>query len=419
MNTDRRPSVTLRTLGCKLNQAETEQLALQFAARGWHVTGGDSADVCIVNTCTVTHIADRKSRHMVRMLKKQNPQGQVIATGCYAERKPEALLKAGADIAAGNGQKAGLAESVCANGVSAPSLPGSIDGGRVRSFVKIQDGCSNFCSYCIVPYVRGRETSLAADDIIARIRERAALGYREVVLTGTRIGTYAHEGLGLAQLVKRILSGTDIERLHLSSLEPDEVTEDLLDICGSPRVCRHFHLALQHGSASVLKRMRRRYTPEQYREAVTRIRRILPDAAVTTDIMAGFPGESEDEFAESLAFCREMDFAAIHVFPYSARPGTAAAAMPGQVGEAVRKERSRTMLALARRSVRTFAQRFTGQLVDVLWENEEEPGSGIYSGLSSNYLRIYTRSSRDLANSIVPVKIAGVEKGRLWGEQVL
>ncbi len=420
MNADMRPSITLRTLGCKLNQAETEQLALQFAARGWRVTDGDSADVCIVNTCTVTHIADRKSRHLVRMLKKRNPQGQVIAAGCYAERASEALLKAGADSVSGNGQKESLAGRIRAQEIRSTAFPGSANGSaRVRSFIKIQDGCSNFCTYCIVPFVRGPERSLAIEDIIARIQQRTRLGYREAVLTGTRIGTYNREGLNLSKLIESILLRTDIDRLHLSSLEPGEVTEELLRICLSPRVCRHFHLALQHGSAAVLKRMHRRYTPEQYRDAVGRIRGVLPDAAVTTDIMVGFPGESNAEFEESITFCQQMDFAALHIFPYSSRPGTAAAAMPGQAGEPLKKERSRIMLELARQSVQRFARRFTGQRADVLWENEEEAGSGLYSGLSLNYLRVYTHSVADLTNSITPVLLTCVKKGRLQGEQIL
>lgn len=419
MNTSEKPAVTLRTLGCKLNQAETEQLACRFARAGWRVTDGDRADVCIINTCTVTHIADRKSRHLIRMLKKQNPQGRVIATGCYAQRAPEALLKAGADFAAGNAEKEHLAEQVCADFIagstscnSAASLDGS---GRVRSFIKIQDGCSNFCSYCIVPYVRGRESCLARDDIVARIRDRVEAGYREVVLTGTRIGTYSHEGLDLADLVNRILSTTAIERLHLSSLEPDDVTDGLLDVCKSECVCRHFHLALQHGSDSVLARMNRRYTTAEYERAVERIRNILPSAAITTDIMAGFPGESEDEFKESLDFCRRMDFAALHVFPYSPRPGTGAAAMPHQVSEPLKKERSRTMLELARKSKQRFERKFAATQLSVLWENEEEQGSGLYSGLSDNYLRVYTRSRQNLTNRILPV-LTRLEKGKLWGE---
>lgn len=412
MNTNERPAVTFRTLGCKLNQAETEELAWQFARAGWRVTEGEKADVCIVNTCTVTHIADRKSRRLVRLLKKQNPHGQVIATGCYAERAPEALLRAGADIVAGNGEKESLPGRICAAGATTPTPIGS---SRVRSFIKIQDGCSNFCSYCIVPFVRGAESSLAPGDIVPRIASRVREGYREAVLTGTRIGSYSCEGLDLAALVSRILSATGIERLHLSSLEPSEVTEGLLDVCRSPRICRHFHLALQHGSDSVLERMNRRYTTAEYRTAVERIRNVLPDAAITTDIVVGFPGESAAEFEQSSRFCREMGFAALHIFPFSPRPGTAAAAMPEQVSEPVRKERGRSMLDLARRSKESFERRFIAQRLPVLWESETEKGSGIYSGLSDNYLRIHTRSTIDLTNSIVPV-LARMERGRLWGE---
>jgi len=406
---ERKPTISFQTLGCKLNQAETEALARKFIGREYSVTDGDQADVFILNTCTVTHIADRKSRHLIRMLRKNNPVALIVVTGCYAERVSEDLKDCGADLVAGNHQKMSLPGMLneklkhTESCVISPRVTKQSE--RVRSFIKIQDGCQNFCSYCIVPFVRREIYSVDTNDVVREVEARTIEGYREVVLTGTEIGSYKYDGTGLKQLIERLLIETQIKRLHLSSLQPREITEDLLDLWSSPRLCRHFHIALQSGSDFVLRRMRRRYSLRDYRKAVAAIREKIPDVAITTDVMVGFPDESEEEFEESYSFCKEMTFAALHVFAYSPRPDTLAAKMPEKVNEKVKKQRSLRILELAAESADKFSQRFVGQTKEVLWENEVKAGSGIYSGLTDNYIRVYARSERELTNTIAKTRL--------------
>ena len=417
-----KPKVAFHTLGCKLNQAESELLARQFAEAGYCVANGDDADICVLNTCTVTHIADRKSRHLLRLMRKRNPEALLIATGCYAERAPQELAQVGADVVVGNEQKIHLLELIKDKVTSTPYCSSGqfvVDGiNRVRSFIKIQDGCSDFCAYCIVPKVREREYCLPEAEVVNQVKARASAGYREVILTGTKIGGYKHSGANLRHLVEQILADTEVERLHLSSLQPQEISPELLSLWQDPRLCRHFHLALQSGSDTVLKRMRRRYSVADYQKAVSLIRKAVPDAAVTTDVMLGFPGESDEEFEESYRFCREIGFANIHVFAYSPRPGTSVARMPEQVDDRLKKQRSLRMLELAQQSTHKFCERFLGRNTMVLWEKEMTPGSRIYSGLSDNYIRVFTESHQPLTNQLLPVRLVGLHKQGLWGEVI-
>jgi threonylcarbamoyladenosine tRNA methylthiotransferase MtaB len=412
--------VAFHTLGCKLNQAETELLARQFSEAGYCVVSGDGADIYVLNTCTVTHIADRKSRHFLRLWRKRNPQAFIVAAGCYAERVSQELSQFGADLVVGNEQKMHLLDLL--KEVSIPVARCSTgqfvaDGvSRVRSFIKIQDGCNDACVYCVVPRVRGREHCLPVVDIINEVKARVAAGYKEVVLTGTKIGDYGYNGAKLRQLVEQVLAVTGVERLHLSSLQPQDISPELLNLWQDARLCCHFHLALQSGSDAVLVRMKRHYSVEDYRQAVSLIRNAVPDVAITTDIMVGFPGESAEEFEESYRFCQEIDFANIHVFSYSPRPGTLAARMVRQVDDSLKKERSLRMLELARQSASKFCQRFLKQSMTVLWENEIVPGSGVYSGLSHNYIRVFTKSSEPLNNQFRSVRLIRLYKQGLWGE---
>ncbi len=418
----RKPAVTFQTLGCKLNQAETELLAAQFAEAGFGIASGTNADVCILNTCTVTHIADRKSRHLLRLLRKNNPDALIVVTGCYAERAPQDLSEIGVDLIIGNEQKMNIpqlvkrtldAKSSCLTGER--GLDSSL---RVRSFVKIQDGCDDFCAYCIVPLVRGSESCLPAEDIIATVKAKVAADYKEVILTGTKIGAYHYNGIDLKQLVHRILAETEIPRLHLSSLQPQEISEDLLGLWQNQRLCHHFHLALQSGSDTVLKRMKRQYSLADYIKAVSFIRKAVPAVAITTDIMVGFPGESAAEHEESYRFYRDIGFAAIHVFTYSPRPGTAAAEMKGQVNDKLKKERSLRMLALSKESSRSFQERFLGRTMPVLWETEVHQGSSLYSGLTGNYIRVFAESPQQISNTILPAKLTKTYQDGSWGEVV-
>ena len=404
---DARPRIHIETLGCKLNQAESERLVRDFIDSGYETADYDSADIIILNTCTVTHIADRKARHLVRMMKKANPGARVVVTGCYAERAANEIKGCGADLAVSNREKTQLPLSISPAGERQVSgdKTGTRADKRVRSFLKVQDGCRNYCSYCIVPLVRSDVFSVKADRIIAEALEREQEGYREIVLTGTEIGSYSDVSTGLPELIGLLLKRTVISRIHLSSLQPQHITDGLLRLWQSRRLVRHFHLALQSGSDDTLKRMNRRYTTSGYRKAVETIRKHVPDASVTTDIIEGFPGETEAEFDESYRFCQNMQFTAMHIFSYSPRPGTAAAGLPGRVNEKTKKGRSLRMLKLAADSADAFARRFTGRSTDVLWENDVKAGSGIYTGLTDNYLRAYTRSSGDLSNSITEAKL--------------
>jgi len=425
--------VAFYTLGCKLNQAETESLASRFSEAGFQlVSPGDGADIYIGNTCTVTHIADRKSRHWLRLARRRNPQALIIATGCYAQRSRQELAQL-ADFVVDNTEKENLLALT-----QTLSLEGRRLGEgatrqskmlaatfRTRSLMKIQDGCHSPCTYCIVPKVRPHEYSLPASQIIDEVNQKVALGYKEVVLTGTKVGSYkdtvlsASEGSStdLRDLVHRILTSTGIERLRLSSLQPSEISPEFLALWQDERLCRHFHLALQSGSETVLQRMKRSYSPDQYQRTINLIKEV-PEVAITTDIMVGFPGESDEEFEQSYSFCQQAGFANIHVFPFSPRPETAAAGMPEQIKDKVKQERNQRMLELSRSSRRSFCEQFLGQTMPVLWEKETSPESGIYSGLTGNYIRVFAHSEKSLSNEITPVKLVKFHNQGIWGEVI-
>ena len=400
--------IALETLGCKLNQAETESLARQFVQAGYElVHHPGEADVYILNTCTVTHTADAKARHQLRLARRQNPDIFIIATGCYAQRAAaEITAIAGVDCVVDNSEKSNLLQILKDIPQKAQSVTEPVAASapfRTRSFLKIQDGCQNFCSYCIVPFVRSAEISVPPESIIDEIRQRTNEGYQEVVLTGTRVGGYAFEGLDLRGLLQRILDETKIPGVRLSSLQPQEISPALINLWQNSRLCPHFHLSLQSGSTGVLKRMNRRYSPEDYQKTVKLIRKEVPAVAITTDVIVGFPGETDKEFEESLEFCKQLGFARIHVFSYSPRSGTAAAKMAKQVADKVKKERSRQMLALAEESANNFRESFTGEALDVLWEKQTDDGD--WTGMTGNYIRVYAKSKDNLRNKKSTIKI--------------
>ncbi|MBA7561569.1 Threonylcarbamoyladenosine tRNA methylthiotransferase MtaB [subsurface metagenome] len=400
------PRIALDTVGCKLNQAESQLFARQFAKAGYRLVAVDNgADVYILNTCTVTHVADGKCRRLLNQARRRNPNALVVAVGCYVERARQDLAGLnGVDLVLDNSQKMNLVPLLEQSGHLVRPESGSTTNAdfRTRAFVRVQDGCNNFCAYCIVPLVRGRERSIPVDRILAEVEQRVAGGDKEAVLTGTEIGSYSDEGIGLEGLLKRILEETEIARLRLSSLQPQEISAELVGLWHDERLCRHFHLSLQSGSDAVLERMGRRYTAADYKQAVDLIREAVPGVAVTTDVIVGFPGETEAEFQESYNFAKQMRFARIHVFPYSPRPETKAAAMPDQVEDKIKRERSRKMLALGRASIRNFRRKFMGKTVMVLWEKQT---CGVWSGLTDNYIRVFTKSDKDLTNQLLPVKL--------------
>ncbi len=414
--------VALDTIGCKLNQAETEILARQLLEAGYRlVSAADKADIYVLNTCTVTQIADSKSRHLLRLAHRQNPEARLVVTGCYAQRAPQELAQIeGVDFVLGNGQKPNLLRLLEDSGY--PSRANSAQAAtnrrdsilRTRAFVKVQDGCRNYCAYCIVPLVRGEEKSVPVERVIAEIKQRVVEGYQEVVLTGTEIGAYSCDGVGFVGLLERVLGQTAVNRVRLSSLQPQEVSSELVRLWSNERLCPHFHLSLQSGSDTVLRRMKRRYSVAEYRRAVSLIREAVPEVAITTDIIVGFPGETEEEFQESYDFCRQMEFARIHVFPFSTRAGTEAALMPQPVDDKVKKQRSRQMLALATASTLNFRKRYSGKTIPVLWEQQSH--NGVWTGLTGNYIKVYTRSSENLANKLLPAKLLEVKGDGVWGE---
>ena len=424
MNSQR--TVAIHTHGCKLNQSDSETLARQFLEAGYVVVGSSrDADVVVLNSCTVTATADSKARQFLRAARRHNPDALVVATGCYAQRAPTDLRNLEAvSLVVGNEGKTGLIDSVTTalDERAAPSRrsgesPAPARGlRRTRAMVKIQEGCDQVCAYCIVPKVRGRERSIPAAEIIDAINARAEDGYREVVLTGTQLGTYGFDipGASLPGLLTELLAQTSIDRIRVSSLQAQEITEGLLELWADPRLCPHFHVPLQNGSDRILAKMRRRYETRQFAETVALVRDAQPGAGVTTDVIVGFPGEGEAEFAESYNFARSMRFSDMHVFPYSSRPGTSAAYFQGQVDEPEKRERMGKMLALATEGAERFRRSQMGQVREVLWESTPV-GGDIWNGLTDNYLRVRVASELDLANEITPARLTGLEGDAMIG----
>jgi threonylcarbamoyladenosine tRNA methylthiotransferase MtaB len=430
--------VALLTLGCKLNQADSEAIARDLVAAGCQVVDRPAAaDAFIINTCSVTHVAERKGRHLARLARRLSPGAPLILTGCSVETAGPGLGAAtGADLILGNDEKSSVACRLLAGSPARPSgAPGdgvTLSGSplRTRAFVRVQEGCNDVCAFCIVPRTRGRERSVPVEDVLSAVRAREEEGMREVVLTGTQLGAYRSNGgvsSGPAVLLRALLAETTVPRLRLSSLQPQDITPELLSLWEDPRLCRHFHLALQSGSDAVLSRMRRRYTAGDFRRALALVRGRLPDAAITTDVIVGFPGESDADFEETYSFCRQAGFARLHVFPYSRRPGTGADRMSDQVSESVKRARTQRLLALARDLRADFARRFRGRVMPVLWERARPASGGpVWEGLTDNYLRAFTRSDADLRNRILPARLGGPAHsagpgevdGGLWGDLI-
>ena len=434
--------VSILTHGCKLNQSDSDTLARGFQDAGYSIVGpSEQADVYVVNTCTVTHVADRKARRALRSARRRDPSALVVATGCYAQRAPDALASMPeVDLVAGNRDKDRLVEMVRHAGSGpAPDGPDVIGqtvpaasiirrgdqarrgdgarqgdrarrGARCRAMVKIQEGCDQVCAYCIVPTVRGRERSIPPGDILETVRRRVGEGFKEVVLTGTQLGTYGFDipGTSLRDMLGMLLRESGVDRLRVSSLQPQELTRGLLELWRDRRLCPHFHMPLQSGSDRVLKRMRRRYTAREYADAVERVRSAAPDASITADVIVGFPGEDEDDFRQSMSLVKQVGFADLHVFPYSARPGTSAAYMGPRVDAATVGRRMSEMLALARAQGDDFRTASLGSVRPVLWERSSlREGRPMLVGLTDNYLRVVAEGPVSLVNSVTPARLTG------------
>ena len=420
------------TLGCKLNQSDSETIARRLVAEGVTVTDRPvvGADAFVINTCSVTHVADRKARHLVRLARRLSPKAEVILTGCYAETAPPDIAeRLGADAVFGNAAKDAiplrLIEHLSARGDPSAGCPATAGGGlRTRGFVKIQEGCNELCAFCIVPYTRGREVSVPVDEAVRQVQQREAEGVLEVVLTGTQLGNYGRD-LGWDErgphlLLQALLERTTIPRLRLSSLQAQDITPGLVRLWDNPRLCPHFHLPLQSGADRVLSRMRRRYSADRFRHAVALIRERVPSVAITTDVIAGFPGETDEDFEATLGLCEGIEFAAMHCFPYSKRPHTGAEAMDGHLPPDVRRERLERLLAVAESSSARFREGLLGCTADVLFEERKEGpfGSdqeGMWTGLTGNYARVYAGADDDLQNRLLPVRLEALNHDGVRG----
>ncbi len=426
------PTVSLLTLGCKLNQADSEAIARRLRGEGVRITDRPTpgADAFVINTCSVTHVADRKARHLVHMARRLSPDAEIILTGCYAETAPDNVAElTGADAVLRNVDKPAipdrLLERLRARGEPSAGCPTPVRSRlRTRAFVKIQEGCNEVCAFCIVPYTRGREVSVPIDRVVEEVRAREVEGVIEVVLTGTQLGNYGRDlgwrEHGPRRLLDALLARTSVRRIRLSSLQAQDISPDLLRLWGDGRLCPHFHLPLQSGSDAVLKRMRRRYTAGAYRRAAALIREHVPDVAITTDVIAGFPRETDADFEATLDLCRETGLAAIHAFPYSKRPHTGAALMTSQLPAQVRRQRLERLLEAGRESALAFRRGFLGRTMDVLWEERSNGPSaslrtGRWQGLTGNYMRVYTAADRDLTNRLLPTRLVGLEDEHVVG----
>ncbi|MCL4541440.1 MAG: tRNA (N(6)-L-threonylcarbamoyladenosine(37)-C(2))-methylthiotransferase MtaB [Chloroflexi bacterium] len=422
----RRLSVAFATLGCRLNQADSEELARSFLERGYSVIQeATRADVVVVNSCTVTREADRQSRQLVRHIVHHNPHTLMVLTGCYPSIDPvEAAAVEGVDLVITNQEKAQLVDRVSRilqeRGQALlpvlDDLPEPPPGwfGRTRVQLKVEEGCNNRCSFCIVPMARGRQRSRSIAECVEKVQRFVDEGYQEVVLTGTHLGGYGRDltvrgsdgryhTLGLADLLEAILIRTTLPRLRLSSVEPQDFPRQRLDLWSDHRLCRHFHLPVQSGSNAILRRMRRGYTRERYVALTEMIRSQVPGAAIMTDAIVGFPGEQEHDFADTCRLIEEVAFARVHVFPYSVREGTEAAAMPDHVAPSIIRQRSTTIAQLGEEAARCFRDAHAGQEAMVLWEEEVQPG--VWQGLTDNYLRVRALSPERLHNRISRVRL--------------
>jgi threonylcarbamoyladenosine tRNA methylthiotransferase MtaB len=422
--------IRLESIGCRLNIGEIDAMARRLAAAGHRIVRpGERAELCILNTCTVTTIASKKSRQLIRQLRRADPGAAIVVTGCDAELAPQKSLAAGVDLLVSNADKDRLLELIQSSGIlqdldldpgeATPFGPG--ESTRTRAFIKVQDGCDNRCSFCVVTIARGAGRSLFAESVLNEVRSVRRLGYQEVVISGVHLGSYGYDlgnRRGLQKLVRRILDETDVPRLRLSSLEPWDLDAAFFEVFADPRLQPHVHLPLQSGCDATLRRMARRTSEDEFSNLVAEVRSSIADVSVSTDIIVGFPGESEEEFEQSVAFVEEMAFSRLHVFRYSRREGTPAADMPGQAPGPVAQERSRRMHALGDELERAFNARFVGRELEVLWETSEPSGDQLrWSGLTPNYIRVTTTTSsdEDLFNRIMPTTILEPVPGGVVG----
>ena len=420
----------IATLGCKVNQYESEALDQMLRSRGHRpCADGERAEMIIVNTCAVTAEGERKVRQTVRRLRREHPGAQLALCGCWTQVDSAAAAALGADVIFGTGDRAGFADAVeaaaaekkTASEIDDPfrrrafeELPAGAYAGHARAYLKIEDGCDNFCAYCVIPYARGRVLSLPRERCAAALAALAARGYREIVVTGIEIASWGKDlknGQTLIDALEAMAAAAPEVRLHLGSLEPTVVTQDFVDRLRRLDVCPHFHLSLQSGCDATLRRMRRKYDTAEFYAVTERLRAAFPGCALTTDLICGFPGETEEEFAATLAFIEKCAFSAMHIFPYSVRPGTKAADMPGQLTREEKASRCRRARSVADRTRRAYLASCVGRTLEVLFETEKD---GVSVGHGENYIEVKV-SAAGLRRLVKKVKITAAEGEMLVG----
>ncbi len=426
-------TVSIFTLGCKVNQYETEAMEEAFQQAGYEVVDfEDGPGVYVINTCTVTHMSDRKCRQMIRRTKRINPQAIVAVVGCYSQADPE-IIEAieEVDLILGTNGRSHIVEMV--EEYKKNQIPMNFVDNimeihefeelqinnmqkRTRAYLKIQEGCNNYCSYCIIPYVRGNIRSRKPEDIINEVSRLAKQGFQEIVLTGIHVASYGKDlkDITLLEIMKQVQDIEGIQRIRLSSIEPGVVTQEFVEeISKLNKVCHHFHLSLQSGSDTVLKRMKRNYTAGEYKAAVKMLRARLSDVNFTTDIIVGFPGETQDEFNETLAFVQEIGFSHIHIFPYSVRSGTKAALMTDQVDPQIKNKRVKILTDAVSQMQQKILEQYIGQSLNVLIESNHQ--GDIYEGYTNNYIKVRTQSQKDCTNEFQTIKVTSVIDDTLYG----
>lgn len=435
---ERKKTMSIYTLGCKVNQYESEAVSSLFEQNGYEIVSFDQkSDIYIINTCTVTNLSDRKSRQAIRKAKKTNPDSSVAVMGCYAQTSSEDVLKIpGVNLVIGTKDRNRILEYVdrlqageCKiNAVddimtsrSFEELKVSTYKERTRACLKIQEGCSQFCSYCIIPYARGPVRSRKPQDIIEEVRELSRHGFTEIVLTGIHLASYGRDlkTTDLLDIIQKLNGIEGIHRIRLGSIEPTTITEEFVRaVAEMPKLCPHYHLSLQSGCDNTLRAMNRKYTSEEYGESAALLKKYIPDVAITTDIMVGFPGETEEDFEKSLEFAEKIGFSKIHVFKYSPRKGTPAAEAANQIAPEIKEARSEKMLALSERLEEQYLNKFIDREMEVLYEQELHDKKGFIEGLTKNYIRVAAQGGQEMTGKIVNTKLKKVS-GNLFEGNIL
>ncbi|MEJ8554316.1 tRNA (N(6)-L-threonylcarbamoyladenosine(37)-C(2))-methylthiotransferase MtaB [Tepidibacter sp. Z1-5] len=424
--------VAFYTLGCKVNQYETEAMTELFKKASYEVVDHEEyADVYVINTCTVTNMSDRKSRQFIRRSKKINPNSIIAVVGCYSQVAPEEILDIEeVNVVMGTNDRNKIVEII--EGITKQDKISTVDDimkvrefeemqikevrGKTRAFLKIQEGCDRFCSYCIIPYARGPVRSRLLDNISSEVKDLASNGFKEIVLTGIHVASYGKDlgDVNILDVLKEIHKIDGIERIRLSSVEPLLMSDEFIDeIASMKKICPHFHLSLQSGCDETLKRMNRKYNTTQYRDIVKNIREKIKDVAITTDVIVGFPGETDDEFETTYKFLKEIELSQMHVFKYSPRKGTPAASMKEQIDPKIKQIRSEKLMNLSNENNKNFMDRFSNDTVSVLFEAKLE--NGYYEGLTSNYIRVLVKSDENIEGKILNVNLINTKDGFIEG----